>query len=394
MKTILCIIPKGAGDLHEVRARRLLQGHASHATFYNVDRTRSYPSAMKDLWSVLQSQMWDLVYMEGSGIIGGANLIRAAIQRKQPFIVSSGDPIGGFFHVTKGPIVGWCFGQYERLLYRTSAGFVGWTPYLTGAALHMGAPRAVTVEGAVDLEKFRSYTPAERLAARKRFGLGLTDLVCGVVGSLRWTPRQNYCYGLELVETLKRVRRTDISILIVGDGDGRKVMEQRLNSDLKHRVVFTGRLPESEVVEALNAMDIGFITQTLDELGSYRLTTKLPEYLATSLPVAMSPIPGFFDYVDEAGWALPPFHPASPDFHSRCAAWLDTLTWDDVREKSSRTVTIAADRFDYARARRRFHTFIDALMADSPLKPAGLLSSPSADASGEDSASHVRAHLA
>ena len=93
--------------------------------------------------------------------------------------------------------------------------------------------------------------------------------------------------------------------LIVGDGDGRAELEHRVPPEWRVWGVFTGRVAEHEVVDALNAMVIGFITQTLDALG---ITTKLPEYLATGLPVAMSPIPGHYDYVGSAGWSLPP-HP-------------------------------------------------------------------------------------
>ena len=51
------------------------------------------------------------------------------------------------------------FEQYEKLLYRHCTGFIGWTPYLAGMALKMGAPRAVTVEGAVDTSVFNSLRP-------------------------------------------------------------------------------------------------------------------------------------------------------------------------------------------------------------------------------------------
>jgi hypothetical protein len=110
----------------------------------------------------------------------------------------------------------------------------------------------------------------------------------------------------------------------------------------------------------MNGMDIGFITQTLDSLGSYRLTTKMPEYLGSGLPVAMSPIPGFFDYVGKAGWALPALHPASSAFHDKLASWLDALTWDEVRERQEHCAAAAAV-FDYNIVGPRFADFIASL---------------------------------
>ena len=362
MKRILCVNPRGAGDLHELRAKRLTASLDADLTFYNVDRAQSYPAALSALWRVVSARPWDLIYQEGTGIVGGLNLIRAARTRGQKFLISSGDPIAGFFQVTKGRAAGAVFGQYERALYQSCAGFVGWTPYLTGAALALGARRAATVEGAVDLSLFVPYAAAERQAAKQSFGLDPGHLVCGVVGSLRWTPRQSYCYGLELVETLKRLKRPDLSLLIVGDGSGKDILQSRLPESLRGRVVFTGRLPETEVVRALNAMDIGFITQTLDQLGNYRLTTKLPEYLACSLPVAMSPVPGFFDYATGAGWALPARHPASPEFHAECADWLDSLAAEEVAAKAQQARPIACERFDYSALSRRFQTFALSLL--------------------------------
>jgi glycosyltransferase involved in cell wall biosynthesis len=229
-------------------------------------------------------------------------------------------------------------------------------------AMKMGAARAATVEGGVDMGIFRPYPTPQRDEARRKFGLAPSHLVCGVVGSLRWTPRQSYCYGLELVEALKRLKRLDVSLLIVGDGSGLERLRALVPDTLRERIVFTGRLPEAEVNAALNAMDVGFITQTLDQLGNFRLTTKLPEYLASGLPIAMSPVPGFYDYVGRAGWPLPAHHPADPVFHQQCAAWLDALTWDEVRARAGLCRPLAEERFDYKVLRPRFQNFIQSLM--------------------------------
>ena len=185
MARILSVNTGGKGGQDELRARRLASHLQADITYFNLDRSLSRRAASKELWQVLSATRWDLVYQESTGVAGGLNLIRAALTRKQPFIVSSGDPISGFFRVTKGPIVGFPFSIYEKWLYRTCAGFVGWTPYLTGRALELGASRGVTVEGSVDLNIFQPYTDVGRAAVRKQYGLPERHLVCGVVGSLR-----------------------------------------------------------------------------------------------------------------------------------------------------------------------------------------------------------------
>lgn len=359
---ILCINTGGVGDLHGLRMRRLAAYLHEPVTIYDLDRNRR-KTAFKDLNALIRSQPWKLIYQESTGIVGGINLILAARQWGQRFVVSSGDPIEGFFRTTKGEAVGRAFGVYERQLLKYCAGFIGWTPYLTGRALELGARRAVTVEGAVDLNLFRRLDEAQRLEIKRSLRLPPGDLVCGVVGSLKWTERQSYCYGLELVEAAQRLQRKDVSFLIVGDGDGRERLEKRVPEALRHRVVFTGRIPEAEVARVMNAMDIGFITQTLDSLGSYRLTTKMPEYLASGLPIAMSPIPGFFDYVGKAGWALPALHPSNKSFHDELAVWIDKLSRDEVYERQAQCAAAAAV-FDYEVVGPRFASFVNNLIGE------------------------------
>lgn len=363
MTRILCLNTGGKGGQDELRARHLCAQLQADIIHFDVNRALSRRETGRQIQQLLRSQTWDLVYQEGTGLAGGASLIRAAWQRKQRFLISSGDPVGGFFHVTAGPMAGIAFTCYEKLLYRACAGYVGWTPYLTGMALAMGAKRAVTVEGGVDLERFHPHSPSERLAWRQQWNIPARNLVCGVVGSLKWTPRQSYCYGLELIETLKYLRRTDVTMLIVGDGDGKRHLEQALPESLRPRVVFTGRLATGEVADAINGMDIGFITQTLDRLGNFRLTTKLPEYLACGVPVAMSPIPGFYDYAAPAGWALPAYHPAQTEFHQACAHWLDTLESDEIYAKAYQARPLAAQRFDYEVLGRRFGRFAEEILS-------------------------------
>lgn len=360
-RSILCLVTGGAGDAR--RLRTLTASLDAELTFYEVDKRRPRAQSGREIRALLRRRPWDLVIQEGTGIVGGGNLILAALGHGQRYVISSGDPVGGFFRTVHGRLWGTVFGAYERQLYRNSAGFVGWTPYLSGMALHLGAPRAATVEGGTDLDVFRPASREERCSARSRFGIPADALVCGMIGSLKWSARQRYCYGLELVEALRWVERDDVVVLIVGDGDGRAELERRVPPELSARVVFTGQVPPEDVAGALQAMDIGFITQTLDGLGSYRLTTKLPEYLAAGVPVAMSPIPGFYDYAAPAGWALPAEHPARERFHRELATWLDGVSSAEIDARRPVARRIAEERFDYSMLAQRFTLFIESVLS-------------------------------
>lgn len=361
MKTILCISTAGRGQ-DSLRMRRLAKGLQAEVEFYDLDRSLSKFAAVQKIWSLLTSKQWDLIYQEGTGIAGGLNLIRAFWAWRQPFIVSSGDPIGGFFYTKYGPIAGAVFGIYERLLYKSCSGFIGWTPYLTGAAMKLGAKRAATIEGAVDLNQFYPFDVERKQALRAQYGIPDNHIVCGMAGSINWVARQSWCQGYELVQMMNYINRNDVTVLIVGDGNGKYRLEELVPDRLKPRIVFTGRVPGEKVADLINIMDIGFVTQIMGKLGNYRLSTKLPEYLACGTAIAMSPIPGFYDYVSSAGWALPAYHPASTDFHVQCAEWLDQLSLEEIKAKKDEAFKVAKESFNYKNITEKFHYFVQQLI--------------------------------
>lgn len=358
MINVLCVV---TSKNDSERARQLTMSLDAHLTFCEVDKVAGRWRELNRIWKIIESEKWDLIYLEGTGIVGGINVLRAYLSWKQPYLLSSGDPVAGYFSTTRKASLGIVFEAYERALYSGSLGYVGWTPYLTGMALKMGARRGLTLIG-VDFDTFFPLTEPEKLAEKQRLGLGAEQLVCGVVGSLNWSDKQLYCYGLELIETLKHLNRSDISFLIVGEGSGRRMLEDSLPAHLKSRVVFTGKLSRADVNKAINAMDIGFVTQTLDQLGNFRLSTKLGEYLACGIPVAMSPVPGFYDYVEPAGWPLPPYHPATRQFHLECAAWLDKLDRQEIMSKAAHSKRLAINYFNYEDAKRKFRMFVQSVL--------------------------------
>lgn len=361
MKHILCVVTSGEGKQDELRVRRLFSKLYAQVDYCFINKKAQKLSEIRRIYHLLTSQNWDLIYQEGTGIAGGLPLILVALLYKQRFVVSSGDPIAGFFRTTKGILFGTIFDVYERLLYKSCSGFIGWTPYLTGVAIRLGAKKAVTVEGGVDKTVFYKCSPEAKKDIRLSYGLNPEHIIIGVVGSLIWVPPQSYCYGYELVETFKRIKRNDVSILIVGDGDGKKRLEKTIPTHLQSRAVFTGRISESEVANAMNAMDIGLVT-LFGEMGNYRLTTKLPEYLACGVPVAMNPTAAFYDYAAEAGWDLPDKHPADPAFHQQFAEWLDQLSRDQIEAKAAKTTQVVSKFFDYSVIGPKFVNFIHMLL--------------------------------
>lgn len=292
----------------------------------------------------------ELVLMEGTGLAGGTAAILARMLGIR-YVVSSGDAVGPFLAARSAWLapIGII---YERLLCRLSAGFLGWTPYLTGRAITLGAPRAATLPG-------WGLPPAEhgdRDRFRNRWGVSSTDIVVGIVGNLVWNRRRRYCYGLELVRSVAHVRRSDLVAVIVGDGDGRAYLEREIGAD-GGRVVVTGAVPRSDVRGVLAAMDLASLPQSLDRVGMFRYSTKLPEYLSAGLPVITGQLPLAYDL--DGGWLvrLPGDAPWDEQYISALREVMQAITWDDIG-RLRECVPRAHPVFEIGSQQRRVRDFL------------------------------------
>ncbi len=348
---VVCFATKGAASNEESRIVQLL--HDLDPEVWAFDRAHKARSALR-LAGHLQRTRPALVVMEGTGTAGGAVLLAARVLLGIPFVVSSGDAVAPFLAARRAWLWPAAF-TYEWLLYRLSAGFIGWTPYLTGRALTLGAPRAVTAPG------FAPFADASdrRAAMRDALGIPQDALVFGIVGALVWTPRRAYCYGLELVRALSRVARRDVRVLIVGDGDGRQRLE-RLGDE---RVVLTGAVPQEQVPAHLAAMDVASLPQSVDRVGAFRYTTKVSEYLDAGLPIVSSRIPAAYDLDDGWVWRLPGRAPWAEEYVAALAELMETMTPEKLAQRRDHA-RAPAGTFALQPQQRRVGQFIAELIED------------------------------
>jgi glycosyltransferase involved in cell wall biosynthesis len=303
---ILAFATQGAGGNDEARLRTLLRNFS--ADFFPFDH-----SSKKSSFLALRKALRDhaLVIMEGTGIAGGLALINSG----KAYIVSSGDAVAPFV-AAKQPLLTPVFKCYERSLYANCRGFIGWTPYLAGRALTFGAPRAMTAAG---------WSPFDGPGTSLRAILGIPQdaLVIGIVGALDWNTRVSYCYGEELRRALEKVQRKDVYALVVGGGTG-----------LAHlagpRIVLPGPVPRERIPDYLATMDLASLPQSCDQLGSFRYSTKLPEYLAAGLPVVTGQLPLAYDLDSNWMWRLPGSAPWDPVYADALAGLIDSLSPGDL----------------------------------------------------------------
>jgi len=318
---IVCFATQGSGHGDEARIEALLAG--VDAETLPFDRSRKRRSALALLRTLLRRRP-DLVVMEGTGVAGGATLIAARLLAGVPYVVSSGDAVGPYVKLAH-PSLGRLASLYERLLCRLSAGYIGWTPYLVGRALTLGAPRAMTAAGFGPEPR-----PQDRKRRRAELGIPAEATVFGLVGSLQWSERVGYCYGLELVQALLRTDRPDLRVLVIGDGSGLERLRHLAGAELGQRVLLPGRVPKDEVTSYLAAVDVASLPQSVDGVGSFRYTTKIAEYLSAGLPIVTGEIPLAYDFDD--GWIrrLGGDSPWDPRYVEELAALMQGLSAEQI----------------------------------------------------------------
>ena len=180
----------------------------------------------------------------------------------------------------------------------------------------------------------------------------------GLVGSLNWTERARYCYGLELVRAARRMSRRDVHVVLVGDGDGRARLEAETGPDLGVRVHLTGRVPRERLGRYFAAMDVASLPQSLDGVGAFRYTTKLSEYLAAGLPVVTGQVPFAYDLGGDWIWRLPGEAPWSETYVDALAALMAAIGPSDV---AARRASVPRDLkvFDERLQRQRATAFLN-----------------------------------
>jgi len=355
---ILAFATQGTGSDDEARLRSLLA--KIPAEIHPFERRAKKASAFEILKKV-RSRRYSLLVMEGTGSAGGAAILLAKWLYRVPYIVSSGDAVAPFLGA-RWPLAKGLFTLFEWLLYRNSVGFIGWTPYLVGRALTMGAPKGMTAAGWAPYSYHRSHLAASRRRVRESLGIPDHAIVLGIAGSLIWSKRWRYCYGHELVQAVRDTKNPAVCVLIVGDGEGLDHLREIAGERLGQSIFLPGRVRREQIPEYLAAMDAVTLPQSVDNVGSFRYTTKISEYLSVGLPLITNQIPAAYDLDYGGVWRLPGWSPWDPRFIRALTSLMDQLDPDAIEQKRA-AIPQRLPIFDRARQIEATAEFINEILS-------------------------------
>jgi glycosyltransferase involved in cell wall biosynthesis len=370
---------KGSGSNDAIRIDTLLSGFEDRKEIPFSKKLKV--AGLFGVMKKLASEKPDLVVVEGTGIAGGLACLYGRLLCGVPYVISSGDAVGPFMRAHH-KIAGLPFELYERLLCRLSAGFIGWTPYLCGRAMTFGSPRAVTAAGwPLGGDASSVNIPETRQKMRAKLGISQEDIVVGIVGALEWNAKKQYCYGWDLVECARRVKREDVKFVIIGGGSGLERLRTMAGDLLGKQVLLPGPVPLEEVVPAMCAFDVASLPQSMDGVGMFRYTTKIAEYLAVRLPVITNQVPMAYDLGADWMWRLPGAAPWDEVFLDALAKLVEGLRMAEVSEIQAK-IPKDLPEFRMDDQIRRVTFFVNELYADSKLRAAAATSSRKATQSG------------
>ncbi len=224
-----------------------------------------------------------------------------------------------------------------------------------------GMDNVVFIADGVDMS---SAEAVDSTVMRTQLGLG-NHLVVGMVGTMIWSEKHQMCYGWDIVEALGLLKSMPVKALLVGDGDGRRILENRVRElDIADRVIFTGQIPYDDVPSYLSAMDVCVSTQSNDLVGMVRTTGKLPLYLAYGKYVIATDVGEAKKVLPGVG-CLMPYTAVRDDEHpARLAQHLKKLLdQPEILQITEEAKQVAKDNFDYEILARRLEKICQTVLS-------------------------------
>lgn len=299
--------------------------------------------ALKSIGLAL-TRKYDLLFATTTPLTAALPGIFAKWLRRKPFVFEVRDlwpELPREMGVITNPVVLWAMGILEWMAYHSADRLVALSPGIAEGIERRGTARdrIVMVPNGCDIALFESADEPQRPA-----GVAQGDLLAIFAGA------HGLANGLDSVldaaAVLKQRGRSDIRIVLVGNGMLKPKLETRASAEGLDNVIFLDPVPKADLVRLFAGADIGI--QSLANVPAFYYGTspnKFFDYVAAGLPV-LNNYPGWVAGMIEeegAGFAVPPDDPDA------FADALEAAAGDRAQLKSMGEAAKRLARRDFAR---------------------------------------------
>ena len=253
------------------------------------------------------TEKYDVVFATTTPLTAGIPGIFARWLRKKPFVFEVRDlwpELPREMGVITNPAVLWAMGILEWASYRSANRLVGLSPGIVEGIRKRGVPaeRIALIPNGCDLDIF-----TEKAKPWLPIGVLESDLVAVFAGT------HGVANGLDAVldaaMELKRRERTNIKILLIGDGKLKPALQARAQRENLTNVVFHDPVKKADLAGLMRAADLGM--QVLANVPAFYYGTspnKFFDYISAGLPV-LNNYPGWLAEMierEQCGFVVPP----------------------------------------------------------------------------------------
>ncbi|WP_377305669.1 glycosyltransferase family 4 protein [Piscinibacterium candidicorallinum] len=254
----------------------------------------------------------DLVFATTTPLTAGIPGIAARWLRGKPFVFEVRDlwpELPRAMGVIRNPLVLRALGALEWMSYRSAHALIGLSPGIVDGITHRGVSRqrVTLVPNGCDLNLF-----GDEAVPWRPDGVSHSDLLAVFAGT------HGMANGLDAVldaaAELKRRERSDIKLLLIGNGKLKPALQQRAAALGLDNVIFHDPVSKSRLAGLMASTDIGL--QVLANVPAFYFGTspnKFFDYIAAGLPV-LNNYPGWLaDMINEhrCGFAVAPEDPSA-----------------------------------------------------------------------------------
>ncbi len=247
---------------------------SSGGTIHHITPRGRHPLAyLRDINAVIATGGFEAIWLNQT-VVNSIEPLLVASSHKVPIRIlhshssqNMGSPLTGLLHAAQRHVAPYVANR----LFACSEPAAQW---------FYGKRQYTFIPNAIDADHFQ-FNPPQRLGVRRNLAIPASALVLSHVA--RMGPEKNHSFSLEVLSALRN-RNIDAHLVLVGDGAGRKQLEELASREGIARFVhFVGMQPD--VAPYLDASDVSVLPSTFEGLPFTVI-----EAQAAGLPVLVSDV--------------------------------------------------------------------------------------------------------